>query len=1069
MEMEFFVPPEEGAKWFEYWCQERLGLVHATSASPTDQLRLRAHDADELSHYCTGTADVEFMYPWGWGELEGIANRTDYDLTQHSTFSGQDLSYFDQENDRRYVPHVIEPAAGADRATLAFLLAAYDEEEVPDAKGGTDKRALLRLDPRLAPIKVAVLPLSKNERLVPLADEIAGSLRRHFMIDVDIAGSIGKRYRRQDEVGTPLCVTIDFDSLDDRAVTVRDRDTMQQERVDDRRAAPAAARDAWGERVSDRTHYDVHRRRAAGGEGRPEGGLRGRAGRRAGRGRHRRGRRGPPGLAGAERSRSSASATTTRSASTTGAGSAAGRADARGGRGRGRDDEEYDLDVESVDVDVVDAPGQTRGRSCPRCPTFLEQPTVGRRLTASLIDVVTTVAVFVASMAIALRRSLGSDSGTFDCRGDRPASSSGSPGCSSSRRCGPARPWASGFTYVMTRRPGDREPSVADPGHPPLHRPDGGDPGTRPDGARSSPCSSGCRTRWAGTSCRWPTGWRSTVVVVARYKPTRGRRPRLNRGRTPGGEPAGPDAGSVGSDSLEPRRSSTTSVHLTTRDREITVKYVYAFEEGNRDQKFLLGGKGANLAEMTNLGLPVPPGFTITTEACKVYMAGDDAMPEGLMDEVAGALTALEVKMGKTLGDVDDPLLVSVRSGAAFSMPGMMDTVLNLGLNDVSVQGLAKQTGNERFAFDSYRRFVQMFGKIVLDVPGDAFEHAIEALREEQGVATDPELTADDLRGLVETFKGIVRDQVGIEFPQEPTEQLAYAVEAVFKSWNGDRAKIYRRMEDIPDDLGTAVNVQTMAFGNKGEDSGTGVAFTRDPATGENRPYGDFLANAQGEDVVAGIRVTEPLEAMGNHFPECHTQLLEVMHLLQNHYRDMCDIEFTIEQGRLFILQTRVGKRTAAAALRMAVEMEEEGLIDKREAVLRVQPEQLDQMLHPQFDPDATYTAITKGLNASPGAAVGQVYFTADDAEAKHLEGQRVILVRPETSPDDLHGMIAAEGILTSRGGLVSPRGRRRPRHGNPGRLRCLGARHQRREPPVPRGRHRRGGRRRHLDQRLHR
>jgi pyruvate,orthophosphate dikinase len=450
------------------------------------------------------------------------------------------------------------------------------------------------------------------------------------------------------------------------------------------------------------------------------------------------------------------------------------------------------------------------------------------------------------------------------------------------------------------------------------------------------------------------------------------------------------------------------------------VKYVYAFEEGNKSQKYLLGGKGANLAEMTNLGLPVPPGFTITTEACKVYMARDNALPEGLMDEVAAALTALEAKMGKRLGDVDDPLLVSVRSGAPFSMPGMMDTVLNLGLNDTSVQGLAKQTANERFAYDSYRRFVQMFGKIVLDVPGDAFEHALEALREERGVATDPELSADDLKGLVATFQGIVRERAGIEFPQDPSEQLRFAIEAVFKSWNGERARIYRRMEDIPDDLGTAVNVQTMAFGNKGEDSGTGVAFTRDPASGENLAYGDFLTNAQGEDVVAGIRVTEPLDAMATHFPECHRQLLEVMALLQNHYRDMCDIEFTIEQGRLFILQTRVGKRTAVAALRMAVEMEAEGLIDKREAVLRVQPEQLDQLLHPQFDPDATYTAITKGLNASPGAAVGQVYFTADDAEDRHNEGQRVILVRPETSPDDLHGMIAAEGILTSRGGLVS-------------------------------------------------
>jgi pyruvate,orthophosphate dikinase len=452
----------------------------------------------------------------------------------------------------------------------------------------------------------------------------------------------------------------------------------------------------------------------------------------------------------------------------------------------------------------------------------------------------------------------------------------------------------------------------------------------------------------------------------------------------------------------------------------MSVKYVYAFEEGNKDQKYLLGGKGANLAEMTNLGLPVPPGFTITTEACKVYMAQGETMPEGLMDEVAEALAVLEQKMGKRLGDVDDPLLVSVRSGAPFSMPGMMDTVLNLGLNDTSVQGLAKQTGNERFAYDSYRRFVQMFGRIVLDVPGERFEHALEALREARGVATDPELSADDLRGLVDTFKGIVREHAGIEFPQDPTEQLRYAIEAVFKSWNGRRARDYRKLENIPDDLGTAVNVQAMVFGNKGDDSGTGVAFTRDPATGENRPYGDFLANAQGEDVVAGIRVTEPLEAMAEHFPECHRQLLEVMDLLQNHYRDMCDIEFTIEQGRLFILQTRVGKRTAAAALRMAVEMEQEGLIDKREAVLRVQPAQLDQLLHPQFDPSAKYTALAKGLNASPGAAVGKVYFTADDAEARHREGERVILVRPETSPDDLHGMIAAEGILTSRGGLVS-------------------------------------------------
>ena len=363
---------------------------------------------------------------------------------------------------------------------------------------------------------------------------------------------------------------------------------------------------------------------------------------------------------------------------------------------------------------------------------------------------------------------------------------------------------------------------------------------------------------------------------------------------------------------------------------------------------------------------------------------------------------------------------MSVRSGAPFSMPGMMDTVLNLGLNDESVKGLARQTQNERFAYDSYRRFVQMFAKIVLDVPGDLFEEALHDLVEERGVSVETELSAEDLAGLVETFKGIVRSEHGVEFPTDPQEQLRYAIEAVFKSWNGKRARDYRRFEGIPDDLGTAVNVQTMVFGNKGDDSGTGVAFTRNPATGESLPYGDFLKNAQGEDVVAGIRMTEPLDAMGNEFPESHAELLAVMTRLENHFRDMCDIEFTVEQGNLYMLQTRVGKRTAAAALRMAVEMEQEGLIDKREAVLRVQPAQLDQLLHPQFDPKAEFAVLAKGLNASPGAAVGKVYFTADDAEARHEAGEHVILVRPETSPDDLHGMIAAEGILTSRGGLVS-------------------------------------------------
>ena len=449
-------------------------------------------------------------------------------------------------------------------------------------------------------------------------------------------------------------------------------------------------------------------------------------------------------------------------------------------------------------------------------------------------------------------------------------------------------------------------------------------------------------------------------------------------------------------------------------------KYVYAFEEGGRDQKYLLGGKGANLAEMTNLGLPVPPGFTISTDACKAYMSAGDTLPAGLMDEVAVARANLEQKMGKLLGDADDPLLVSVRSGAPFSMPGMMDTVLNLGLNDASVKGLAKQTQNERFAYDSYRRFVQMFGKIVLDISGELFEEAMHDLIEAKGVNVDTELSAEDLAGLVETFKGIVKAEAGVEFPTDPQEQLRFAVEAVFKSWNGRRARDYRRMEKIPDDLGTAVNVQTMVFGNKGDDSGTGVAFTRNPSTGEHKGYGDFLKNAQGEDVVAGIRITEPLDAMSNEFPEPHKELIGLMQQLEDHYHDMCDIEFTIEQGRLFMLQTRVGKRTAAAALRMAVEMVDEGLIDKTEAVLRVQPAQLDQLLHPQFDPKAKFTVLAKGLNASPGAAVGKVYFTADEAEARHEAGEHVILVRPETSPDDLHGMIAAEGILTSRGGLVS-------------------------------------------------
>jgi pyruvate, orthophosphate dikinase len=450
------------------------------------------------------------------------------------------------------------------------------------------------------------------------------------------------------------------------------------------------------------------------------------------------------------------------------------------------------------------------------------------------------------------------------------------------------------------------------------------------------------------------------------------------------------------------------------------VKYVYAFEEGGKDQKYLLGGKGANLAEMTNLGLPVPPGFTITTEACNAYMAAGDRLPDGLMDEVAAALETLEGKMGKRLGDDSDPLLVSVRSGAPFSMPGMMDTVLNLGLNDHSVGGLATQTGNERFAHDSYRRFVQMFGKIVLDIDGELFEDELEKLRHARGVATDPELSASDLAELVETFKGIVKQEAGVDFPQDPREQLGYAIEAVFKSWNGKRARDYRRFEGIPDDLGTAVNVQAMVFGNKGDDSGTGVAFTRDPATGENRPYGDFLRNAQGEDVVAGIREVEKLDAMAQHFPESHAQLLDVMQTLQNHFRDMCDIEFTIEQGRLFLLQTRVGKRTAAAAFVIAAQFVDEGQIDLSEALTRVTGAQLAQLMFPTFDEKVDKQQIAKGMNASPGAAVGKAVFESHRAAEEAAKGEKVILVRRETNPDDLVGMIAAQGILTSRGGKTS-------------------------------------------------
>ncbi|MFA5785943.1 MAG: pyruvate, phosphate dikinase [Actinomycetota bacterium] len=448
-------------------------------------------------------------------------------------------------------------------------------------------------------------------------------------------------------------------------------------------------------------------------------------------------------------------------------------------------------------------------------------------------------------------------------------------------------------------------------------------------------------------------------------------------------------------------------------------KYVYDFEEGGREMKFLLGGKGANLAEMTNMGLPVPPGFTVSTDACKAYLAAG-GFPESLVEEIAEHVAGLEKKMGKNLGDSLDPLMVSVRSGAAFSMPGMMDTILNLGLNDVSVEGLAKQAENPRFAYDSYRRFIQMFGKVVMSVPAERFEHAIEAAKKAKGVEMDTDLDAGDMKALVETFKGIVRESAGRDFPTEPMEQLKLSVTAVFSSWNNRRAIDYRRLYKISDDLGTAVNICTMVYGNKGGNSGTGVSFTRDPATGANQAYGDYLFNAQGEDVVAGIRTPLHIDDLKEALPDCYAQLIGIMKTLENHYRDMCDIEFTVEQGTLYMLQTRVGKRTAGAALKIAVDMVAEGLISKDEAVSRIEPEQLDQLLHPQFDPKATYPVLTKGMNASPGAAVGKVVFDADDAEAAAARGEKVILVREETTPDDLHGMIAAKGILTSRGGKTS-------------------------------------------------
>jgi len=452
--------------------------------------------------------------------------------------------------------------------------------------------------------------------------------------------------------------------------------------------------------------------------------------------------------------------------------------------------------------------------------------------------------------------------------------------------------------------------------------------------------------------------------------------------------------------------------------------YTYAFDHKHRkppmDMKDLLGGKGANLAEMTSvLGLPVPAGFTITTDACRAHMAG--GWPAGLDGEVSKHLAALEKKMGRKLGDPVDPLLVSVRSGAKFSMPGMMDTVLNLGLNDESVDGLAKQTDDERFAYDSYRRFISMYGRIVLDLDGEHFDRLLETAKEWDGAENDADVSAETLRRLCERYKDVVRRENGEPFPQDPSVQLKGAIEAVFRSWNGARAIAYRVRERISHDLGTAVNVQAMVFGNRDENSGTGVGFTRNAATGENKPYGDFLINAQGEDVVAGIRNTEDLDALANHFPKVHKQLLGIFAKLEKHYRDMCDTEFTIEQGKLWMLQTRVGKRTGAAALRMAVEITSHKgwKISKEEAIQRITADHLEQVLHPQFA-GADLKVIAKGLAASPGAAVGHVYFTAAAAVDAANRGERVVLVRNETSPEDVHGMQVAEGILTARGGLVS-------------------------------------------------
>ncbi|MGB9857244.1 MAG: pyruvate, phosphate dikinase [Dictyoglomaceae bacterium] len=449
-------------------------------------------------------------------------------------------------------------------------------------------------------------------------------------------------------------------------------------------------------------------------------------------------------------------------------------------------------------------------------------------------------------------------------------------------------------------------------------------------------------------------------------------------------------------------------------------KRVYLFDEADGKNRNLFGGKGAGLADMTKAGLPVPPGFIITTEVCKEYQELGRNLPEGLMDEVLQAMKKIEEKVGKKFADPSNPLLVSVRSGAPISMPGMMDTILNLGLNDETVEGLAKVSNNERFAYDSYRRFIQMFGNVVLGIPHEKFEEILDHYKKEQGVKLDSELTAESLKKVVKDYKELVKKETGKDFPQDPYTQLELAIRAVFDSWNNERAIKYRELHNIPDTLGTAVNIVTMVFGNMGDDSGTGVAFTRNPSTGEKEFYGEYLTNAQGEDVVAGIRTPQPISKLAEEMPEVYKQLLEVRDLLEKYYRDVQDIEFTIERGKLYMLQTRNAKRTARAAVKIAVDMAKEGLITKEEAILRVSPEQINQLLHAQIDPNAPKKVIAKGLPASPGAACGKVVFSSREAEKRGKEGEKIILVRPETTPDDIGGLAASQGVLTSRGGMTS-------------------------------------------------